>query len=121
MEKVMKRVYLTALTTSERELAEENAWAIDWFLNSENLPKSDWFDVVVFGYLQAVEKWFQRPDLYRYEFTTIARKSMARSVSHEREKQKRRIQAHSIYDPIPGCDGLTWEDTITEENLIYTG
>lgn len=45
---------------------------------------------------------------------------MASAVNNERQKQGRRIQAVSLDDPIPGTDGLTWGDVITEDNqLIY--
>lgn len=66
-----------------------------------------------------MELWFDRPDLYRYEFSTIAWNNMRSAVGHERQKQKRRIQTVSLDEPIPGTDGLTYADIVTEENLNY--
>lgn len=44
---------------------------------------------------------------------------MRSAVGHERQKQKRRIQTVSLDEPIPGTDGLTYADIVTEENLNY--
>lgn len=55
-----------------------------------------------------------------YGFTSIAWAAMSSALSHEREKQRRRPQTVSLEEPIPGCDGLTWGDTITQRNLPYT-
>ena len=75
---------------------------------------------MVFGYLLAVKKWFNRPDLYQYEFSTIAWASMQSAVSNERRKRARRIKTVSLDDPIPGTEGMTWADIITEEHLVYS-
>ena len=90
------------------------------FLRVNGLPLEDYYDVVIFRYLLAVEKWFRRPDLYRYGFPSIAWAAMSSALSHEREKQRRRPQTVSLEEPIPGCVGLTWGDTVTQQNLTYT-
>lgn len=75
---------------------------------------------MAFGYLLAVKKWFSRPDLYQYEFSTIAWASMRSAVSNERRRRARRIKTVSLEDLIPGTDGMTWADIITEKHLIYS-
>ena len=75
---------------------------------------------MAFGYLLAVKKWFSRPDLYQYEFSTIAWASMRSAVSSERRRRARRIKTVSLEDLIPGTDGMTWADIITEKHLIYS-
>lgn len=80
----------------------------------------NYLDVAVFGYLLAVKRWFARPDLYRYEFTTIACAAMRSAIGNEQRKQSRRIKTVSLDDPIPGTDGMTWEDIITEDHLVYS-
>ena len=84
------------------------------------LPKDEYYDIVALGFLLAVKKWFSRPDLYQYEFSTIAWASMRSAVSNEKRKQARRIKTVSLDDPIPGTDGMTWADIITEEHLVYS-
>ena len=44
---------------------------------------------------------------------------MRSAIGNEREKQGRRIQAVSIDSVIPGTDGLTIADTVTNENMNY--
>ncbi len=31
-----------------------------------------------------------------------------------------KVKTVSLDDPVPGTDGLTWQDIITEDNLEYT-
>ena len=111
---------LRPLTPWERDMAEEHHSLVLRFLQVHGLPMEDYYDVVIFRYLLAVEKWFRRPDLYRYGFTSIAWAAMSSALSREREKQRRRLRTVSLEEPIPGCDGLTWGDTITQRNLTYT-
>lgn len=111
---------LSPLTPAEQAVAEQNITLVFRFLRAQRLPIDDWFDVVVFRYLLTVKKWFSRPDLYKYEFSTIAWRAMSSAVHNERQKQSRRIQTISLDDPIPGTDGLTWGDIITEDNQNYS-
>lgn len=110
---------LAPLTSAEQALAEQNLFMVDRFLASQHLPAAEWYDVVIFRYLRTVQRWFRQPELYRYSFSTIAWQAMRSAVGNERKKQARRIQPISLDDPVPGGDGITWGDTITEENLIY--
>lgn len=114
------RTALKPLTPEERAVAEQNYWIVGSFLKAQRLPQDEWFDVVIFRYLLTVEKWFRQPELYRYEFTTIAWSAMRSAVGNERRKQGKQIKTVSLDDPIPGTDGLTYGDIITEDNLNYT-
>lgn len=111
---------LSPLTPAEQAVAEQNITLVFRFLRAQRLPIDDWFDVVVFRYLLTVQNWFSRPDLYKYEFSTIAWRAMSSAVHNERKKQSRRIQTISLDDPIPGTDGLIWGDIITEDNQNYS-
>lgn len=114
------RTALKPLTPEERAVAEQNYWIVGSFLKAQRLPQDEWFDVVIFRYLLTVEKWFRQPELYRYEFTTIAWNAMRSAAGNERRKQGKQIKTVSLDDPIPGTDGLTYGDIITEDNLNYT-
>ena len=114
-----RRGTLTPLTPIEQAVAQSNHWIVEIFLRTLMLYPGDWYDVVIFRYLLTVKNWFRRPDLYKYEFSTIAWNAMRSAVYNERRKQRLGLQTVSLDDPIPGTDGLTWGDTITEENLIY--
>lgn len=108
------------LTAAEQEVAAQNLWVVKSFLHQQRLSFDDWYDVVIFRYLQTVVLWFERPDLYKYEFSTIAWRNMRSAVHNERVKQSRRIQTVSLDELIPGTDGLTYADIVTDENLHYT-
>lgn len=110
---------LRPLTPAERKLAERHVGMIDRFLSKNRLAADDWYDVVVFSYLRAVERWFREPKLYVYAFSTIAWQAMRCAVGNERRKQERRIKTVSLDDLIPGSETLTYGDIITEENLDY--
>lgn len=111
---------LSPLSPAEQTLAEQNFYMVNRFLSSQRLSPDEWFDVVIFRYLLTVKNWFRRPELYRYEFSTIAWKAMSSAVHNERKKQDRRIKTISLEDPIPGTEGLTWGDIVTEDNQNYS-
>lgn len=113
-----ERVRLTPLTSEERAFAEENHSSLEWCMKSQRLDP-DLYDVVVFGYLLAVKKWFARPDLHRWSFKTIVRQSVRSYLSNEKRKQGCRIKTISLDNVIPGTDDLTYGDTVTEENIRY--
>lgn len=115
-----ERVKLTPLTPEEQVFAAENHSVLVWYLNTNKLDKSEFYDVAAMGYLQAVKKWFARPELHKWAFSTIAGQSMRSRVHLERKKQDR-LPTVSLDDLIPGTDGLTYGDTITYKNLIYGG
>ncbi len=116
----MKAVKLTPLTEEERNFAMERHGLVFRYLANRKLARDDWYDVVVFSYLRAVKKWFARPDLWKYRFSTIAFDAMRGAVGNELDKQGRRIQAVSLDEALAGTEGLTHGDTITYENLRYT-
>lgn len=113
-----ERVMLTPLTPEEQAFAEENHSALEWCMRIQGLD-DDLYDVAAFGYLQAVKKWFARPELQRWSFKTVVKQNVRSYVGAERRKQDRRIQTISLDEVIPGTDDLTYKDTITEENMRY--
>ena len=115
-----ERVKLTPLTLEEKAFAEEHHSVLVWYLNTQKLDKSEYYDVAAMGYLQAVKQWFARPELHQWSFSTIARQSMRSRVHNERQKQNR-LPTVSLDEVVPGTDGLIYGDTITYNNLIYGG
>ncbi|WP_217960207.1 hypothetical protein [Acutalibacter muris] len=113
------RMRLSLLTPVEQAVATQNAYMIPRFLAANRLPADDWYDVVVFRYLLTVKNWFARPELYQYEFSTLAWWGMSSAIDNERRKQRRRIQTISLDEVIPGTEDVTWADVVTEDNLDY--
>lgn len=113
------RTQYTPLTEEEQQFAAENHYIVEKFLRCRGLQKSEWYDVVIFRYLLSVKKWFQRPELHRWEFAAIAFNDMRSAVWCERDKQGRRIQTVSLDGLVPGTEDLKLIDTITEDNLKF--
>lgn len=78
-----RRQTLTTLSPAERSVAEQHYRLVEWYVRHRGLPVDEYLDVAVFGYLLAVKRWFARPDLYRYEFTTIACAAMRSAIGNE--------------------------------------
>ena len=81
---------LHELTQEQRDVAEENHSLIYAFLNKKKLSTDNFYDVIVFGYLQAVQKYSLREDLkQKYAFSTIAWRAMERSLGDYYRAQSR--------------------------------
>lgn len=106
---------------SEEECAfiTENHHMVGEYLRMRRLPEDEWYDIVIFRFLRAVRLWFTRPDLHRWAFRTVAYQNMRSAIGHELEKQGRRIQAVSLDAVIPGTDGATYSDMVTDENKNF--
>ena len=52
-----RRLKLRPLEPHEKEMAEEHHALVLRFLRANSLPMEDYYDVVIFRYLLAVEKW----------------------------------------------------------------
>lgn len=107
------------MTSQERAVAEQNHDLVFRFLRANRLQESEYYDVIIFRYLLTVENWFRRPDLYHYQFSTIAWHAMSSALHHDTQKKRRQIKTVSLDDRFPGCEDLTWGDVITENNLEY--
>lgn len=88
--------YSNPLTREQRAFAEEHHGVIYTFLRTSRLPEVDFYDVAVFGYLNAVRKYMERQELQAYAFTTIAFWSMRTAINNERKKATRRPATLSL-------------------------
>lgn len=113
------RTQYTPLTVEEQRFAEENHQVIFQYLRSRKLDPEEWYDVVILRYLLSVKKWFQRPELHSWRFSTIARQDMRSAIGSHLKKEARRIQTVSLDEAIPGFEGMTYMDTVTADNLHY--
>lgn len=102
------------LTPEQRLFAAEHHGVVYAFLNDKHLPENEFYDVVIFGYLNAVHDYLTRKDLQNYSFSTIAWRDMSRSLSNyyrDQHRQKRTATVISIH--ISRSDnGLPLEETI---------
>lgn len=104
------------LTDEQRRLAEENHDLVYAFLQNNHLSESQYYDVVIFGYLCAVQEYCENPKLRQYSFSTVAWKKMQRELTDYYKyisRERRFVQTISLQDL------LSDEDSATRyENLV---
>ena len=94
----MKRLH--ELTHLQRQFAEEHQDTVFRFLSHKGLPVEDYYDIVIFGYLHAVQEYNENPALSRFQFDTIAWTKMSDCLSKHyayENKPKRKAPTVSIY------------------------
>lgn len=96
---------LRPLTPWERDMAEEHHSLVLRFLQVHGLPMEDYYDVVIFRYLLAVENWSRRTSTIPGGFPTIAWAAMSIALTKEQERQRRIPQAVSLEEILPS-DGM---------------
>ena len=94
-------VKLRPLTPWERDMAEEHHSLVLRFLQVHGLPMEDYYDVVIFRYLLAVENWSRRTSTIPGGFPTIAWAAMSIALTKEQERQRRIPQAVSLEVILP--------------------
>lgn len=75
---------LRPMTQEEREFAEQNHNLVIDYLRCKCLPMDDFYDVVIFGYLSAVQQYFRNPPV-GVEFKAMAFRAMKDSVLRDGE------------------------------------
>lgn len=89
------RMTMKALTDEQRKFAEENHDLIYAFLKENSLPVVQYYDVVVFGYLCAVQEYCENPKLQTFAFATLAWKRMRREVFNYRKYLSKDVGSHA--------------------------
>ena len=68
------------LNDTQRIFADKNHNLVYKFLHEKNLPASEYYDIVIFGYLRAVQRYLTDPNLAGYSFATVAWRAMEGEV-----------------------------------------
>lgn len=95
----MKKLY--PLTQKERLFAGRHHDNVKKFLSHYRLPEDEYYDVVIFGYLLAVQEYLGSPKLQKYSFKTIAWNQMHSALVDEyryRNRQKRKAVTTSYQE-----------------------
>ena len=79
---------LRPMTQEEREFAEQKHDLVVEFLLRRHLPMNDYYDIVIFGYLSAVQQYFRDPPA-GVEFKAMAFRAMKDSILREGEYHAR--------------------------------
>lgn len=111
------------LTKEQQEFAAEHHGLVYKFLNDNHLPDDEFYDVVIFPYLKAVQDYFSDESAQRYSFAAIARHRMRLCVyDHFRSqaRRKRNVEILSIHiglypDGVPLEELLPAQDDLMQE------
>lgn len=102
------------LNEEQRRFATENHNLVYAFLNEKGLSEDEYYDVVIFGYLQAVMEYTVKHGITKYTFSTVAwRRMSSRLANHFRDltAAKRKAQTVSLHAPADD-GGFTWEEKL---------
>ena len=108
------------LTDAQRNFAEENHNMIQDFLFYNQLDRADYYDVVVLGYLEAVQAYDEDSRPRQYKFETIASRKMCDCLfKHWRYngRLKRKARLVSLDGAVYEDSGLTLSETIVAKNV----
>ena len=102
------------LTPEQRLFAAEHHGLVYAFLKEKDLPENEYYDIVIFGFLRAVRRYFTEAALSKYKFSTIAWNCMYVDLCNyfrAQHRQKRNATVISIHISRPDND-LPLEETI---------
>lgn len=100
----MKKLH--KLTPEQRIFAEENHRLAECFIRRNSLERSEFYDVVIFGYLEAVQEYLEKPELSKYRFSSIAWIKMRESMLKEFDylNRSKRKAVTQTYEEEYGCE-----------------
>ena len=116
---------MKALTNNQKLFAEEHHDLIGSFLKSRHLSYDEYYDTVIFGYLNAVKKYTEREDLHQYSFKNIAYRSMSSSLgNHFRSLNAQKNKATVLSLNTENANGRALEEMVassacTEQEVIF--
>ena len=106
------------LSDIQKDFAEENHGLVYAFLNAHSLDEEEFYDVVIFGYLRAVRRYFTEAGLKKYKFGTIAWNCMRVDLLNyykANRSQKRNAEVVSLHVSL-SPDGPPLEHSIPSRN-----
>lgn len=109
------------LNDTQRIFADKNHNLVYKFLHEKNLPASEYYDIVIFGYLRAVQRYLTDPNLAGYSFATVAWRAMEGEVVNTHRTDKRRFRVIRFVRPRQSYTGhLTRHSTptVTDEEAL---
>ena len=109
---------VTKLTEGQKRFAEEHHEVLEDFLKYRSLPFDEYYDIVVFRFLRAVQQYDEREDLKKYSFETIAKNHMRSALGNyfRKKKGKNKFVFLSLDYPLTES-GLTFGDTIADDSV----
>ena len=110
------------LTGEQKHLAELNHALVYKFLNEHDLPETDYYDVVIFGYLCAAQEYCENPALQKYSFSTVAWQKMNSAVKDHIKylaREKRDFPTVSFSDLLGYAEDHMQHESMLLEEISY--
>jgi len=104
---------LYPLTQAEQDLAEQEHQLVLDFLHCKRLPMGDFYDVVIFGYLSAVQQYIRNPPA-GVCFKAMAFRAMKDSVLREHEYYRRPMRSGCTVGLDDMCNVIADQSTALE-------
>lgn len=106
------------LTLEQKVFAAQNHDLIYKFLHENCLSVNDYYDIVVFGYLRAVRRYFNEGKLNHYRFATIAWNCMKVDlINYSKSQNRQKCNAVTIsFQEEFFNESFTLEKTIATSN-----
>ena len=112
----------TPMSQAQQLFAEEHHNLVYAFLKEKKLPEDEYYDVVIFGYLQAVMDYTSQGQSSRFSFATIAwRKMESRLADHFRHQAATKRAAPTVsLNAVMDDAGLSLSDMLsaTDESFL---
>ena len=106
---------LRPMTQEEREFAEQRHNLVIDYLRCKRLSMDDFYDIVIFGYLSAVQQYFRNPPA-GVSFKAMAFRAMKDSILRENEYRARakRCGVTVSLDDAGSKFRDPWQDTVRQ-------
>ncbi len=107
------------LSERQSRFAQENHSILESFLDKKGLSSNEYYDIVVFGFLEAVRRYDEYEALRRFEFAKIADALMRTALENhlKREQaQRKEVVLVSLDYRLPNS-GLTYADLIADRSV----
>lgn len=108
------------LNDTQRIFADKNHNLVYKFLHEKNLPASEYYDIVIFGYLRAVQRYLTDPNLAGYSFSTVAWRAMEGEVVNTHRTDKRRFRVIRFVRPRQSYTGHPPPIITSSPALLYS-
>ena len=103
------------MTPLQRQFAEEHQNVVFRFLQKKGLPADDYYDIVIFGYLHAVQEYDEDPALSRFQFDTIAWTKMSDCLyKHYAYENRPKRKAPTVSIHACTSSGLTLDEILPD-------
>lgn len=108
------------MSIDEKEFAELHHGLVLDFLRGHRLPQNEYYDVVIFAYLEAVRAYFTEPSARKFSFNAIANRRMNFALADYYRAQycpKRKACVISLQES-PYSNGLPLEEILPAEDEL---